>query len=125
MNVVVDTSSWISYLRGDPEEKLDVALQEGRVFLPPIVVAELLSGVQSARHREKLIDLLQELPLCEADFDHWVRVGQLRHTLARKALSISTPDAHVAQCTLDLEGYLLTDDRVFNRIGRLTSLKTL
>jgi predicted nucleic acid-binding protein len=50
-------------------------------------------------------------------------VGELRRKVRAKGLSISTPDAHVAQCALDLGGVLLSTDTVFRRLARLASLR--
>jgi hypothetical protein len=38
-------------------------------------------------------------------------------------LSVSTPDAHVAQCALDRDGLLLSHDAVFVRIAHLVPLR--
>ena len=111
--LVVDTSSWISYFAGRGSALIDDALAEGRVYLPAVVVAELLSGKLKASDRADLEDLLSDLPLCGTDHQHWFRVGKLRAGLLPKGVSVSTPDAHVAQCALDLGGALLTEDRVF------------
>ena len=126
MNVlVVDSSSWISYFKGDPQGDLDLGLKEGRVFLPPVVAAELLSARLRPAERASLVDFLTELPLCEGSFEHWVKVGELRASLAKKGLNISTPDAHVAQSAIDLDGYLLTKDAVFKKIASATALRLL
>jgi len=129
--VVVDTSSWISYfavkgeVAGKGQKSLDEALQEGRVFLSPVVVAELMSGHLTKAKREELADFLRDLPLCEANVEHWLRVGTLRSRLARKGLTVSTPDAHVAQCAIDLDGYLLSEDKIFQRLARPCRLRLL
>lgn len=126
MNViVVDTSSWVSYLGGAPNADLDLALKEGRVFVPPVVVAELLSARLKPSERQGLVSLLKELPLCESSFEHWARVGELRSHMASKGLTVSTPDAHVVQCSLDIEGYLLTDDHIFKMVAKICPLKLL
>ncbi len=120
--LVVDTSSWISYFRGAGSSLgsslIDVALEEARVSLPPIVAAELLSGKLAPRKRAKLEELLGDIGLFDCDLSHWFRVGRLRADLAARGLSISTPDAHVAQCALDLDAELLTEDDVFAGIAR-------
>lgn len=117
--LVVDTSSWISYLAGRDSPAIRDALGDGRLHLPPIVAAELLSGTLSARDARELQALLADLPLCQADLAHWIRVGALRASLRRSGLAISTPDAHVAQCALDLQGELLTEDAIFKRVPKL------
>lgn len=126
MNVlVVDTSTWISYFKGKKNDDLDLALQEARVYLPPIVIAELLSGKMKNHEKTQLKDFLSELPICLSDFDHWARVGDLRASLLKQGLTVSTPDAHIAQCALDLKGYLLTEDTIFQKISHEIELKLL
>jgi hypothetical protein len=123
--IVVDTSVWISFFSGKTFKDVEMALKEGRIHLPPIVLAELLSAKLTKSEKTDLIAFLDELPLCVCDFEHWIRVGELRGHLLRKGISISTPDAHVAQCALDLEGYLATEDKIFSKISDRINLKLL
>jgi tRNA(fMet)-specific endonuclease VapC len=121
--LVVDTSSWIAYFAGRGSPLIDEALAEGRLFLPVVVGAELLSGNLKRRERADLEDLLSDLPGWGLEKAHWWSVGSLRASLRRQGLSVSTPDAHVAQCALDLSGLLLTEDAIFRRIARITPLR--
>lgn len=124
--LVIDTSSWIAFFReGGGDAIIEPALEEGTVYLPPVVAAELLSGRMTERARGQLEDFLLTLPLCPADVAHWFRVGRLRNSLAAKGLSISTPDAHVAQCALDLGAELLSADAIFRLVARHTKLSLL
>jgi tRNA(fMet)-specific endonuclease VapC len=121
--LVIDTSSWIAYFReGSGDAIIEPALEEGTVYLPPVVAAELLSGRMAERARGDLEEFLLTLPLCPADVAHWFRVGRLRNSLATKGLSLSTPDAHVAQCALDLGADLLSADTIFCLVARRTKL---
>ena len=121
--IVVDTSSWIGYFNHGDHSIIDEALAEGRVYLSGVIAAELTSGKLSARHRSALESFLGDLPLVQADLQHWLRVGQLRATLLSKGLTVSTPDAHVAQCALDLQAELLTEDKIFMKIANKVSLQ--
>jgi len=121
--LVIDTSAWVSYFAGRGSAVIDEALAEARVFLPPVVAAELGSGKMNARDRAALEDLLTELPLCMSDLAHWLRIGRLRALLASKGISVSTPDAHVAQCALDLNAELLTEDQIFKHIAKHSTLR--
>ena len=121
--LVVDTSAWVSWFAGRGAEEIEAALEEGRVHLPPLVAAELLSGSLPPRRRAALEGLLADLPLVPTDLAHWFRVGRLRADLRARGLSVSTPDAHVAQCALDLGAELLTEDAVFRRIAGLAPLR--
>lgn len=86
--------------------------------LPPVVAAELASGKMTIRNRALLEGMLLDLPLCPTDLAHWIRVGRLRAALRAKGVTVSTPDAHVAQCALDSGAELLTEDDVFTRIAK-------
>ncbi len=121
--VVVDTSIWVDYFSGEDFPVLDNALRQGSVILPPVVLAELISGAHRPRERVALIDFLSDLPLCETPRDHWIRVGELRRRCREKGVSVSTPDAHVAQCALDIDAPLLTRDGIFSAIARHVDLR--
>jgi len=123
--LIVDTSCWISYLKGTPNSDLDLGLKEGRVFLPPLVVSELLSARLKPAEKQQLLSFLKELPLCDTPFEHWVRAGELRYRMATKGFTLSTPDAHIAQCCLDIEGYLLAEDAIFKKLSKVSELKIL
>ena len=121
--LVIDTSVWIDFFNGGSHPDLEQALQESRAFVAPIVVAELLSGRLAPLEERKLTDGLAMLPLCETPLAHWIRVGRLRSLMSDRGVTISAPDAHVAQCALDLDAQLLTRDRIFERIAKFTALK--
>lgn len=121
--LVVDTSSWIAWLAGGGSPLVDEALEEGRLHLPVVVAAELLSGRLDDSERAELLDMLSDLPAVGTELDHWFRVGQLRAALRARGLPVSTPDAHVAQCAIDTGGVLLTEDRVFAKIAKAVPLK--
>jgi len=121
--LIVDTSAWVSYLAGEGSDAIDSALREARVWLSPIVAAELLSAKLTTDKRNDLREMLSELPLCPVPFEHWVRVGELRAHCLAKGFKLSTPDAHVAQCAIDLEGYLLSEDKIFQKVSKVARLR--
>ncbi len=123
VGLVVDTSVWIDFFGGRTIPLLEDALAIGSVVLPPVVVAELVSGARQPSDRDALVDLLADLEIHETPREHWVRVGELRRRLVKKGHAISTPDAHVAQCALDRDAPLLTADRAFVRIARQVPLR--
>lgn len=121
--VVIDTSVLIHFLSGFPVPALEDAIAHGVAAIPPIVVAELLSVDVTVRERETIGEILQDAPIHHVDLEHWIRVGELRRTLARHGLNVTIPDAHIAQCALDRKAVLLTRDAVFNQIAKRLDLK--
>lgn len=123
--IVVDTSVWIDFFAGQEVPALEEALARGAVVLTPLVVAELISGVQTAKDRHAIAGLLADLRVHETPIEHWIAVGDLRRELKARHVPISTPDAHIAQCALDLDAPLLSRDRVFARVSEVTRLRVL
>ena len=121
--IVVDTSVWIDFFGGAASEHLIEALAHGAVIMPPIVVAELVSGADASDQRKAIGELLQDAPIHDTPLEHWIRVGDLRRVLARKGVVVTVPDAHVAQCALDRNATLLTRDAVFEKIALHTKLR--
>jgi predicted nucleic acid-binding protein len=121
--LIVDTSSWVEWFESRGEELIGTALGEDRVVLTPVVAAELASGTLTTRERARLLQLFRVLPLCPTDFEHWIRVGMLRARLRGSGLSVSIPDAHVAQCALDLDCELLAEDHIFALMARHVPLR--
>jgi hypothetical protein len=49
--VVVDTSVFVRFFRGEPEEILPILIADNRVLLSPVVRLELLAGVRKQEFR--------------------------------------------------------------------------
>ena len=121
--VVVDTSVWIDFFNGRPAPVLEQGLADCAVVLPPLVVAELVSGARRREDRAAIVDLVADLEIHDTPVEHWVRVGDLRRRLGEKGIAVSTPDAHVAQCAIDRGAPLLSRDAVFRTIATLMPLR--
>jgi predicted nucleic acid-binding protein len=121
--IVIDTSVWIDYSKERAERNLQAALDEGLVILPPLVVAEVITGAGTVEQRNAIGEFLQEAMVHKTPLGHWIDVGLLRRDLRRKGLTVTLPDAHIAQCALDLDAVLLTRDAIFTEIARHTALR--
>ena len=121
--IVVDTSSWISYFKKLDHETISEGLREARVHLPALVLSELLSAQLKPLDHKRMLDFLSDLPLCTGDFAHWVRVGELRRSLSKKGIHVSTPDAHIAQSAIELNAELISEDKIFTLISKYIRLK--
>lgn len=115
--LVVDTSIWIDFFRGNPLPALERALKDGNVVLPVAVVAELTSAPVSNDERSRLESFLTDLPLHGNGPEHWLRVGKMRAVSARSGLTVSVVDAHVAQTAVDLEGAVWSRDAIFEKMA--------
>lgn len=123
MAVVLDSSVLIDQLSKGPLEALRVLLGDVPVFLPPLVLSEVLSGADDLASRAQIGELLQDVPVHETPLAHWIDLGSLRRNLRRHGLNVTLPDAHVAQCALELDAALMTRDAVFGRIAKHVPLR--
>lgn len=123
MAVVVDTSVLIDYLTYVPSSSFEQAMSDGSLVIPPLVVAEAVTGASTLEQRRAMGELLQDAPTHPTPLQHWIDVGNLRRLLASKGLNVTLPDAHVAQCALDLNAELLSRDTVFAHIAKHVALR--
>jgi predicted nucleic acid-binding protein len=121
---VLDTSVLIGF-RYRPISIVAEAISAGDAVIPPLVVAELMTGAVAPWQREEIGDLLQEVPVYETRLGHWMDVGLLRQHLARKGLKLTLPDAHIAQCAIERDAALITRDAVFAKIANHTALRVI
>ena len=123
--VIVDSSVWIDYLSGNEVPELERATAEAQLLLSPLAIAEVLSGDLTPHYRETVGWFLQEFPIHPTPLGHWMAVAELRRTLRTKGVSTSLPDAHIAQCAMEVGAALLTRDEIFPRIAGHTTLRVL
>ena len=121
--IVADTSEWIEHLAGRPAPVFEQCLESRAIVVPLVTVTELTSGARSREEFMVIEDLLEDLPLHEPTFYHFARAGDLRRFMREKGITISPPDALVAQCALDRDAPLLTRDAVFWKIAAHTKLR--
>jgi predicted nucleic acid-binding protein len=118
-----DTSAVVDYLYGRGSQAIEEAIRAETLVLPPIVIAELLSGSDAPLRRAAIAEVLKDLPMHAVGRPHWMAVGNMRHDLKRHGLNITIPDAHVAQCALDLNAPLFTRDDIFRLIAQHIPLR--
>ncbi|HTM46644.1 MAG TPA: PIN domain-containing protein [Polyangiaceae bacterium] len=103
--------------------RLEDALHDGLVVLPPLVAAELLSAQLSKAERRGLLALLEDLPLHPTPFAHWRAVGELRAHFSAQGYSVSTPDAHIAACAIEAGAPLWSKDAIFRKLAKASALQ--
>ncbi|HVS66120.1 MAG TPA: PIN domain-containing protein [Thermoanaerobaculia bacterium] len=111
--IAADTSTWIAFLSGaggEDVERLDDALQDRVVMMPPPVLSELLSDPKLSADLEAT---LREVPFLDTSDGYWVRAGRLRATVLARRRKARLGDALIAQSCLDHRLPLLTRDRDF------------
>ena len=69
-DVVIDASVWIDHLSGAQIQSVDDAVTDDLAVIPPLVVAELVTGALTPAMREAVGELLQDVWVHETPLEH-------------------------------------------------------
>jgi len=128
--VIVDTTVWIDYLRGNPTpqvEWLDMELTRQRLGITDIILCEVLQGVRDDRVFEKVRDAL----LCYEVFstggaDLAVAAAENYRTLQKQGFTVrKTIDCLIATFCLQNRHILLHSDKDFEPFEKLLGLQVV
>ena len=121
--LAADSSSLIAYLKGEQGndvDRIESALDRGELFLPPVVITELLSDAKS---RTALAPQLAACTMLDVLPGYWERAGGTRAILLAKGLTAKIPDALIAQSCIDHDVALITRDNDFRHFAKHCGLK--
>jgi predicted nucleic acid-binding protein len=121
--IAVDTSSLIAYLEGEQGQDIAAitsAIQSGALVLPPVVIAEVVSGNPGSRSVANLLDTLPMLPILPG---YWERSGLMRARNLKQRLKTKIADALIAQSCIDHDVALITRDTDFRHYEKHCGLK--
>ena len=123
---LVDTSSWIQYLRrgGEAEmkEKVRSLLLDGAAVLCPVVIAELWMGAGSKKDQDDLTDLsavLRCLPMSEEVWEYSFRLARICRA---KGTPVPSSDLMIASCAFSHGVKTLAKDRHFETLEEYRDL---
>ena len=118
MNVLIDTSIWIAYFRGEGGvARLDRLLDEGLAATNDLILAELIPHLEM-RKQSKLIELLRVLRRIPLPID-WDDIVRMQLTCLLNGINgIGIPDLIIAQNAVKHQIVFYTLDRHFQLIAR-------
>ena len=125
-SILADTSVWIAFLRGSGlqfQERLVPLIMADRLTTTPIVIMELLVGAKSEKEYDKLSKDLAALRCFDVSVKLWQRACKLGFTLRQKGISVPLTDTLIAAVAIANDALLLHNDRHYEMIATITSLK--
>ena len=123
MNVLVDSSIWIDYLRdGSLSQNLDTLIEENIIATNELILSELIPTL-AVQKQSKFIALLHLLPLQPLSIN-WEEIRTIQTNRLKKGLTgIGIPDLIIAQNAIQNDTPLYTLDKHFRPLVDITSLK--
>lgn len=127
-NIVLDTNVYSKIMVGD--ENVITSIQyASHLFLPVIVIAELLYGFRLGKRQEKNLHLLSsflskpEVKMLNTSFETAEIFALIKEDLKKKGKLIPTNDIWIAAFCLESGSPLYTFDRHFEHISGLRLLQ--
>lgn len=122
----VDTSAWISYLQdpGSPfGPMIDELVDENRIHINGIVLAELLTGSKSQAELDGLTHALAGLRFVPADRDSSLEAGRNGRVLRKANIAVPLTDVIIATDCIRNSLVLIEADKHFDKISAFIPLK--
>ncbi len=122
MQVLVDTSIWIDYFRGDGDsDKLDLLIDENLVVTNEVILAELLPYLKIKKQR-KVIELLHEINKTPLDINWEEIVDFQTKCLKSGANGVGIPDLMIAQNARQNGSEIYSLDKYFRVLSQVLGI---
>ncbi|MHB8880530.1 MAG: type II toxin-antitoxin system VapC family toxin [Thermodesulfovibrionales bacterium] len=124
--VLIDTSVWIDYFKGNNvrlHEKTDEVLTYSDVYVPKVVIAELLQGARSEKEISVIESFVEAFTIIDQAEDTWVKAGKLSFSMKRKGVSINLVDCYIAVLTAEHNCAIFTLDEHFRSIKKFIKIE--
>jgi predicted nucleic acid-binding protein len=123
--ILIDSSSWIHFLRpdGDSEVRTRVqeALQVGSASWCSLVRLELWNGAGGERERKVLREFERRIPELAIDGDVWNAACDLARRCRAAGVTVPATDILIASCAQHHGAALEHDDGDFDAIARVAA----
>ena len=116
--VLIDTSIWIYYFRGEKEvyNKVNELIDSGKVCSLGLVIAELIQGAKTEKEVRVIKDMATVFPQLTEGADSWEKAGVLSFQLKKVGKSIGLADCYIATIAKENEATIYTLDEHFKEI---------
>jgi predicted nucleic acid-binding protein len=117
--ILIDTSVWINFFRDKSpsfSQKVDGLVANNEIYVPTIVVAELIQGSKSDREVMAVKEFLEAFHIIDQKEDTWIRAGELSYRLKRKGKRVNLADCYLSIIAEDNGCQIFTLDEHFKDI---------
>lgn len=126
--ILIDTSIWIEYFRNKESTLsilVDEILTDHDVYVPKIVLAELIQGARSEKEIAAIESFADAFHVVDGREDAWLKAGKLSYALKKEGKNIHIVDCFIAVVAQEYECGVLTLDKHFSEIQGKTGLRLI
>jgi tRNA(fMet)-specific endonuclease VapC len=128
MKLVLDTNIYCDFAEGVPETVEAIALHGEQIYMPSIVIGELvfgfMKGSQQQSNERKLRQVINRLKIEIVDVTADVarKYSIIFLSLQKKGTKIPINDVWIGACCMEIGGTLLTRDKHFKFVEQIDSM---
>jgi predicted nucleic acid-binding protein len=126
--ILVDTSIWIRYFKDKSDSfsgKVDDILSKQEVYVPKIVIAELIQGSRSEREVSIIEEFVNAFNIIDQKEDTWIKAGKLSFTLKKKGRTVNLTDCYIAVTAQEHGCQIFSLDEHFKEIQKALNIQLL
>lgn len=123
---LLDTTVWVSYLRGldgSLKDRVASLVLEDRVFITEVIILELLRGAKTDREYASLSEDLLALPRLGVTDAVWETAWELAYILRKKGTNIPLADTLIAAVSMHYTCTLMHSDSHYPLVAKHVGLK--
>jgi predicted nucleic acid-binding protein len=116
---LVDTSSWVEYLRGRESEagdRVEVLFLSGEAAWCDMTLVELWQGVRGAKEKRELAEMENEIERIPVNADVWRLASKLAFRCREKGITVPSSDVIITACAVTHKLELEHCDKHFDDI---------
>lgn len=128
MKLVLDTNIYCDFAEGQPDVVDAIATYGQFVFIPSVVLGELLFGFMKGnkpqaneKRLRQIVDRLK-VEIIDIDVDVARKYAMIQLSLQKKGRKIPINDVWVAACCMEVGGTLLTGDKHFEYVDQIDTM---
>lgn len=126
--ILVDTSVWIDYFRNTSSqvsEMVDRMIDEDKICVPKIVMAELMQGAKSMKELSVIQDFFEAFHVIDQKEDTWIKAGRLSYDLKKKGKKIHLLDCYIAVMAQQYGCKIFTLNRHIQEIKKIFDISLI
>jgi predicted nucleic acid-binding protein len=111
--ILVDTSIWIEYFKGEKSVIEKIHDRNNFNFIIGPVITELIQGIKTQKEKDRFTMCINALPKLRISDDDWVNAGNIGNLLRKKGVTVPLPDLIIFTMAMKNGCALFTLDRHF------------
>lgn len=123
--VLIDTSVWINYFKNKDNQltdKVDEILTFFDVYVPKVVIAELIQGAKSDKEISVIEEFIEAFNIVDQSESTWLKAGRLSFSMKKKGITVNVVDCYIAVIANENHCKIFSLDEHFKSIKKFIQI---